>query len=420
MKNFIFLGLFLFCCAPVTASELSDYNSVKCVIHLHTDISSGTRPLESYVKEAEEEGVGALILSDEDWRRWEFGLPPFRRIIKKVVRKKSVMTFGVEKYLELIKELNKKYKGVIVIGGVQTNPFYYWSGNLFNRTLALNNRNKDMLVIGLDNADDYKNMPSIAGRKSRFDAYHGDEFTRPYQDLIDYVVKKKGMVFWSHPEYEENTAMNGIRLVTVPYQWDLVGTRNYTGFGIFWEGYKETGKPKGIWDRVLTEYCQGKRGSPVWAIGELEEEGLGDKELDSVVNVLYVKDLNRQQCLEALKGGRFYTRYKPCDIISLTLEKFTVSDESGSKTATMGEEVIFSGDPVIKINISHEEPADKNICIKLIRNNEIIKEFSDKAQLKIEYKDEGLAGDKKYYYRIDAGNSDGSHLISNPIFFTRS
>ena len=419
MKVFIFI-LILFFYSFASASQLEDYQKVKCIVHIHTDISSGTRPLESYVKEAKEKGIAAIVLTDDDWQRWEFGVPPLRRLIKKVVAKKSVMTFGIEKYLNLIQNINEKYKDIVVIDGVETNPFYFWTGNFFKGTLALNNRNKDMLVIGLGNANDYRNMPLVVNYKSRFDAYHGDKFTEPYQDLIDYVVKRRGLIFWSHPEYEENTVEDGINLITVPYQWDLVGTYNYTGFGIFWEGYREAGKPLGLWDRVLTEYCQGKRKLPIWAIGELEEEGLGDKNLDDVVNVVLLKNLNRQEVLDAVKKGRFYVTFKEFDRVPLVLEEFTVSDESGTKVATVGEEISFLGDPIIKIRISHERPIDKNITLKLIRNNEIIKEFTSQSQMEIEYKDEQLPQNQKYYYRLDVTSENISQLISNPIFFRKT
>lgn len=419
MKTFIIFIIFLTYCIPASASELSDYQKIKCIIHIHTDISTGTRSLESYINESKAKGIKAIVLTDTDWNRWEYGLPPFRRILKKVVQKKSVMTFGIKRYLNLIDEMNKKYRDIVIIDGIQTNPFYYWSGNFLEGTLALNNRNKDMLVIGLNNANNYKNMPLMTNRRSKFDAYHGDKFTQPYQDLIDYVIKKDGLIFWSHPEYEENTVKDGITLITVPYCWDLVGTYDYTGFGIFWSGYEKTGKAKGIWDRILTEYCQGRRKTPVWAIGELEEEGVGNVLIDHVVNVLCVKTLNQKQVLSALKKGKFYVTFNIAHRIPLVLEEFTVSDETDTKAATMGEELSSPANPIIKFHISYEQPMGQAITVKLIRNNEIIKEFIDKSQIKIRYKDEGLTKKQLYYYRIDVTDQSGNQLISNPIFFKK-
>ncbi len=420
MRIFIFTIIFLSFSVTASAGELSDYKKVKSIIHIHTVISKDARTLESYVKEAKEKQINAIILTDTDWQRWEYGVPPFRRWIKKVVQERSVMTFGIERYLSLIQDMNEKQDDVVVIDGVQTNPFYYWSGNFLRGTMALNNRNKDMLIIGLGNADYYRDMPLVANHKSRFDTYHGDKFTRPYQDLIDYIIERDGLIFWSHPEFEENTLIKGVRLITVPYHGDLIGTHNYTGFGIFWDGYRKIGKPKGIWDRILTEYCRGRRKSPIWAIGELEEEGMGDKNLDDILNIIYVKNLNRNDILDALKRGRFYVTLKVLDKVPLTLEEFTLSNESGANTATMGEETSFAGDPVIRIRISHEKPIEKDINVRLIRNNEVIKNFSNKSQIELEYRDEELVEDQKYYYRIDVMSQGSSQLISNPIFFKKT
>ena len=419
MKILIFLIIFLCYCIPTPASELSDYKNVKCIMHIHTDISTGTRVLESYIKEAKENGIEAVIFTDEDWQRWEYGLLPFRRLIKKVVQKKSVMAFGIQKYLNLIKQLNEKYKDIVIIDGVQTNPFYYWSGNFFKQTMALNNRNKDMLVIGLGNANAYKNMPLIMNYKSRFDAYHGDKFTQPYQDLIDYIIKQGGLIFWSHPEYEENTLKDGIRLITVPYHNDLVGTYNYTGFGVFMEGYEKIGKPGGVWDRILTEYCNKRRKYPVWAIGELEEAGLGNINLDDVVNVVYVKELSRQQILDSLKMGKYYVIFNSLKRAPLRLKEFRLSDEQSKKIATMGEKISFKTNPVIKISIAHEQPIDKQIKVRLIRNSKIMEEFSGNSQIEIEYEDKEVIEGQRYYYRIDVISQNGSQLISNPIFFKK-
>ena len=49
----------------------------------------------------------------------------------------------------------------------------------------------------------------------------------------------------------------------------LQETKGYTGFSIFYEGYKKVGKPGGLWDVILIEYCQGLRKKPIWAIGGL-------------------------------------------------------------------------------------------------------------------------------------------------------
>ena len=109
-----------------------------------------------------------------------------------------------------------------------------------------------------------------------YDQYHGDMGdmgdmgSLPYQNLINYVGKKGGMVFWAHPDVEAKQDVNGIDLHTRPYPEELLKTSTYTGFAVLVEGMKFTGRIGGGWDEVLKEYINGQRKKPVWAIGELD------------------------------------------------------------------------------------------------------------------------------------------------------
>ena len=416
--NCIFLLLVFFISESCPAEE-NGYIKAKCVVHVHTTVSSGYLTVEDYSRLAEEKGVDAVILTDNLLQRYEYGLWPLRGILKKVVEKGSILRYGTGKYLESIKETNMKYKDVIIIDGAQANPFYYWIGNVFDGNLVLNNRAKDMLVVGLGDAKSYKDLPIVGNRNSRFDQYHGDKFLEPYQDLIDYVNQKGGLVFWSHPEIEENLSINGVRLITIPYSYDLLSTENYTGFGIFAEGYKTVGTPIGIWDKILTEYCLGKRAHPAWAIGELEYSGEEDKNFNDTMNKLYVKKFDRDDILAALKEGKFYVIGKEPLATHLVLDEFFLNEGGSGKSAMMGQTLVSDSAPLVKIKLSHEKPIDSEIIVRLIRNNKIIREFSGKGSADLEFNDEDVKPDDSVYYRVDAENQGTTRLISNPIFFKR-
>ncbi len=422
-KYYIVVGcIFLFFTFLVSESYPAaedGYIKVKCVVHVHTTASSGYLTVEDYSRLAEKNGVDAVILTDDLLQRYEYGLWPLRGILKKVVENGSILKYGSKEYLELIRKANMGYKDVIIIDGAEANPFYFWTGNVFQGNLALNNRNKDMLVIGLGDAKRYNDLPIVGGRHYRFDQYHGDKFLEPYQDVIDYVNQAGGLTFWSHPEIEENLSIKGIRLITIPYSYDLLSAKDYTGFGIFAEGYKTVGTPIGIWDRILTEYCLGKRSHPIWAIGELEYGGDENKNLNDTINVLYVKKLNREDILDAFKKGRFYVASKEPQKINVVLNEFVLNDMATGKSAMMGETLVSDGVPSVKIRLSHEKFIDEEINVKLIRNNQIIREFSGKVSADLEFNDEGVKPDDSVYYRIDAESQGTSRLISNPIFFRR-
>ena len=416
--NCIFLLLVFFISESCPAEE-NGYIKAKCVVHVHTTVSSGYLTVEDYSRLAGEKGVDAVILTDNLLQRYEYGLWPLRGILKKVVEKGSILRYGTRKYLESIKEANMKYKDVIIIDGAQITPFYYWTGSVFQGNLALNNRAKDMLVIGLGDAKSYDDLPIVGGRHSSFDQYHGDKFLEPYQDVIDYVNQTGGLTFWSHPEIEENLSISGVRLITIPYSYDLLSARDYTGFGIFSEGYGTVGTPAGVWDRILTEYCLGKRAHPAWAIGELEYSGEEDKNFNDTMNILYVKKFDRDDILAALKEGKFYVIGKEPLATHLVLDEFFLNEGGSGKSAMMGQTLVSDSAPLVKIKLSHEKPIDSEIIVRLIRNNKIIREFSGKGSADLEFNDEDVKPDDSVYYRVDAENQGTTRLISNPIFFKR-
>lgn len=418
LVSFIFLSLIFFVAGFSLAGE-NGYREAKCVIHLHSKISSGDLTIEDYARLAEESGVDIVILTDNLLQRYEYGLWPLRGILKRTVEKPSILKYGAEKYLKTIEAANTRYKDVLIIDGAQVSPFYYWTGSIFKGNLALNSRAKDMLVIGLGNAKSYKGIPITGRRSSRFDQYHGDKFLEPYQDLIDYAYRLGGLTFWSHPEIEENLSMKGVRLITIPYSYDLLLAKGYTGFGIFPEGYNTVGTPGGVWDRILTEYCLGKRAQPTWAIGELEYSGEEDKNFDETMNILYVKKFDRNNILDALKEGRFYIVSKVPQVTHLALDEFSISEENSGRSAMMGQTLVSDGTPLVRVKLSQKEPIDAKIDVKLIRNGSIVKEFSGTGSADAEFRDEDVMPGRLVYYRIDAINGGMAHIISNPIFFRR-
>lgn len=387
------------------------------VIHLHSTIGRGIKTISQYAQMAEEQGIKVIIITDHAVLRWEYGLPPLRRLLRKRIKQPSVFEYGVKNYLGRIEEVDASYPELIVLAGVQVTPFYYWEGSLFKKNLTLINGQKDLLVIGLGKAIDYENMPLIGNRRSRFDQYHGDKGVAPYQDLIDYVVSKDGLIFWSHPETDMFCKWAGANSYTPPYTSDLLNTYNYTGFAIFPEGYKVIGKVGGVWDRVLMEYCQGRRRRPIWAIGELIFHGLGaSKDLDNVLTVFLIPRVTERAVLGALKNGRMYAISHCGEGPMPVVENFSVGDVVSGKRAMMGGEVSSSGKVRIKIDISYTEQVGEEIKVKVIRNGEVVKEFVGTGGLKVDFIDTYFMPGEKVYYRFEANDGIGNILIANPIF----
>lgn len=267
----------------------------------------------------------------------------------------------------------------------------------------------------------YNNFPFC---DFRYDQYHGDQGISPYQNLIDYVNKKGGLTFWTHPEAEYIEKRGMVSIETMEYSNDLLETYNYNGFAILYEGYKKVGCPGGIWDELLKQYCQGERKSPVWAIAGLsfEEGDLGRlmKDLKTVFIIPHCSvyparvDLDKTETLKALKEGKMYI-VRGIGDLDLILDEFSVKDNISDARGTIADEIALKGEPIIRINghFTHEEV--ESVKVKLIRSGIVIKMFEVKNPFNIEYQDDYFSSDEKIYYRIEI-KCLNKLIITNPIF----
>src|SRR3989449_8421912 len=83
------------------------WRPVTTVFHVHSDISTGSDSLESLVAQARSYGIEAIILTDNFLLRFEYGLSPLPGLIRRTVTFPSVLSSGVDRYLEAIRESNR-------------------------------------------------------------------------------------------------------------------------------------------------------------------------------------------------------------------------------------------------------------------------------------------------------------------------
>ena len=254
-------------------------------------------------------------------------------------------------------------------------------------------------------------------RGVKYDQYHGDQGTIPYQNLIDYVNLKGGLTFWSHPEAKNFQEINGVKIETLGYEDDLLSTDGYTGFATFYEGYDKVGLPGGIWDGALMQYCRRLRKKPVWAIGGLsfdQGKDLGQN-MNDLRTVCLVPELNKVEILRALKDGMMYV-VRGSQSSAFILDKFTVEDASRGIKKTMGQLLETGQDPDIVIKGHLLNGQTGTFKIRLIRDGKVIKVFETVSPFDIVYRDEDSAKiGGVSYYRIEA-QTEGVLAVTNPVF----
>ncbi|MFH1772348.1 MAG: hypothetical protein ABH872_05990 [Candidatus Omnitrophota bacterium] len=478
-----FLFVLFFILPQIFAAE---YIQAKVAIHMSSTVSDGSQTIEEIARACENETIDAVIFTDRFAMNWEYGLKPWPRILKKTIKRNSVLLYGIDKYLNDINAVKKKYPNIVFIAGVESAPFYYWSGSPFKDNLTLHNWHRHMLALGLKDTDDYYKLPVIGNtralrqgfdikklwpfflvslgvfiiakknlplkgknvlnaykkiikadfiplaligigiltvinnwpfKKILYDQYHGDLGAMPYQNYIDYVNSKGGVVFWAHPEAQYFSSRGKVAVETNQYPELLFKTSGYSGFTIFYEGYKKVGLPGGIWDNLLKEYTTGERNMPVWAIASMayDMSGTFSNRLRSLQTVVLVKEKNEQSIMDALKKGRIYAS-KGNNCVNFTLSSFYISDLKGGNIAITGDTAKINGAPVIHIAAEYAQ-AEKEVKVKLIRNGEIINTFELKTPFKVSYTDSSLKEDKAYY-RLEIEGKD-LLFITNPIFFLK-
>jgi len=456
--------------------NIHEYIQAQGLIDLRTDFSDGAHTLDYLIKLAKKRGIDVLFINDHDRKVMEYGIRPFQNILKKRVEEPSINKGGPENYLNMIDAALKKYPNSILIPGAESAPFYYWRGSYFKKNLTACDWERHLLIFGLEEPKDYKELPILHNgystkyilssipiasflflallivglymikwkgiirysgiiisvfalllvinnhplKSSPYDQYHGPQEISPYQVLIDYVNSRGGIVFWNHPETKSGKGKLGpIFRDTPPYPQVLIESTNYTGFAALYGDFITITEPGNIWDKVLIEYCLGQRAGPVWGISSADfhrEGGAGEK-LGNYPTFFLVKNKTKKDILDALKKGRMYACRGDADSPRLILEDFSISDSKSSQKVVMGEEIFSKGYTTINIRISTTDSEKGNsITVRLIRSGNLLETFSAETPLSINFEDDFFEPGKKIYYRLDAIDKKGRKLVSNPIF----
>lgn len=453
----------------------------KAAFHVHTRFSTGALSLEEVVAEARAEGIDSVIFAENFLLRFEYGLFPFRSLVKKVVEKPSVLRQGIGQWLRSLEMVQAKSPDVILIPGVEVVPFYYWTGSPFRGDFTMWDAQKNMLVVGLGQPGNYLKIPAIGngrlltlrrhllgsslglalvglgfvlvrtGRQQKIarrwvclsgwlalgcgalvllealsasglNPYLGDLGIGPYQRIIDAAEASGGMVFWSFPEARDLSKQSFGPAGTVTMRTDthpevLLQSHGYTGFGGVYQDNVNFTNPGGEWDQLLLEYAEGRRARPAWAIGELGYHG-APKRLDDVLTVFLVPERSKDAILAALKGGRFYAVQSQPGY-HLTLEEFSIGLEEGGKGATMGGELVApaEGPLFIRLRVGASDGREVDVGVRIIQSGKLLRILQGRTPFSETVQVPPTELGRREFFRIEVVQP--RWLLSNPIFIRR-
>ena len=458
--------------AMYPSSALALYIQIDGVADIKTNFSEGCSSIQDLANQAERQKIDVVMFGDYARNSMEFGIKPFERIFKNIIHGPSVLDGGAGGYISEIKENDRQFERTLLIPGVETIPFYFWTGSNYDKNLTAHNWDKHLLVFGMDTAQDFEQLPLpnsnfskkythellnnfiIIGfifmvtvgavykgyyrkitvplmllfalmtlnnhpfQSSPFDPYHGNRGMEPYQNLIDFATSKGALVFWNHMETDSGISQKGATVLeTLPYPDDLLKTRNYTGFQAVGDKPIRQTEPGQQWDQVLMQYLNGNREHPVWGFGGNDyfcEDQKGDR-LGSVRTIFLVRERNNDTVLDAMKNGRMYA-VRQADANRLSLDEFVVGDQKVGNQVTMGQELVATDFPAIKLKLRSVQGGNKTAQIQIIRNGSLVKVETVSLPYELTWRDVGVDRKGPVYYRIKAQVSSEDHLVSNPIF----
>jgi len=152
--------------ASLAAAEPSEKagTALTVAFHVHSEISSGNLSLDEIAEQARRMGIDAVVFSENLVLQYEYGLFPFRGVLRRKTTLPSVVEFGLDRYLAAVAEAQARHPDVLLVPGVEVTPHYYWTGSLPERNLTMHNAQKNLLVVGLTRPEDYAALPVPGNR----------------------------------------------------------------------------------------------------------------------------------------------------------------------------------------------------------------------------------------------------------------
>ncbi len=155
------------------------------ILHIHTTWSTGSYSVEGIARKAHAAGMKIVFVSDHDMIRFEYGLFPFRDLIKVKREQDSILSRGAAAYLEEIDTVDAGYPDMLIIPALESAPFYFWEGVPWKKDFQLRAWQRHLFVVGLEDPKAIEDLPLIGNRGNRF--YRWSSFLKLWPAILIFV-----------------------------------------------------------------------------------------------------------------------------------------------------------------------------------------------------------------------------------------
>lgn len=464
---------------PSMVSAVEQRVPLRVAIHVHSTASTGTLSLEALAVRAEQQGLDAIVLSDNFSLEYEYGLQPLAGLLRKTLSFPSVLSYGVERYLEEIHSVQARHPQLVIVPGVEVAPYYYWTGSLRRGDLTMHDAQRNLLVLGLTKAEDYRALPARGNPSSftvdgaslanaaplllavpalflwkpigaarrtvaacclvlavatlvnawplgtpPFSSYESQLGYRPYQALVEVANQRGAVVLWSMTEARDLQSHAFGPLGTVTVRTDahpeaLALTSGYAGFGGLYQDTRTITAAGRLWDQLIQAHRATALSVVPTMVGEIAFHGLADKgkDLDRVVTTVFAKERSVAGLLSAIRSGHAYAAAEGDHRVMLTLDEFSLGCDCNQATVGIGEHMALpSGShAVATVRLSARDGKAHPVTLRLIRSGEIIRMTKAETPVQYQLADTTPVPDAGAYYRLEVVGQSGE-LLTNPIY----
>ncbi|MGA1845411.1 MAG: hypothetical protein ACMUIS_12675, partial [bacterium] len=140
-------GLFILLLFPCILEGGQGLEPMTGVIDIRTTYSDGDFSAQELVAMAKERGIDALLITDHDRMLLQYGLFPFRNLLFLRIEKPSVLKNGARGYFDMLNRAAGSGE-VVIVPGLESAPFYYWTGWPVPGRLTAHDWEKHLLIFG--------------------------------------------------------------------------------------------------------------------------------------------------------------------------------------------------------------------------------------------------------------------------------
>ncbi|MFQ5743807.1 MAG: hypothetical protein ACE5HV_09495 [Acidobacteriota bacterium] len=116
-------------------------------VHVHSTASTGRLDLDSLSLLARDQGVEAVVLSENLVLRIRYAPWPLHYFFELQRQLPSLSVYGIRRHLREIAAAQERHPEVLLLPGVEVMPYVYWTGSPIGGDLTLHDMQRNVLVI---------------------------------------------------------------------------------------------------------------------------------------------------------------------------------------------------------------------------------------------------------------------------------